>query len=149
MAQTTASQCPAPFATFNQDVYQSFLSRAGEHFAMIGLLGGLYGTGYLGQPHLQSLRALLTLCPRCAHHPFRPLRVRSHTVTSSSWCFSYPQQYTSSLPSYRGGQTLQPASCYPHPNSGLIINMSTSRPPTRTQSAPAPTNSMTAALLPH
>ena len=172
-----ANQCPAPSATFNQDVYQSFISRAEERFAMIGLLGGLYGTGDPGQSHFQSLRALLTLCPRRAHHPFRPLRVHSHTVSlrhyrfvgcailtyniaaissllpsscaSSSWCFSHPQQYMSSLLSSRGGLTSLLASCYPHPNYGLIINLSTSRPPTRTQSAPAPTNSMVAALLPH
>ena len=52
MAQATASQCPAPSATFNEDVYKTLLQLIEERFAMIGLLGGLYGAGSPGTLHL-------------------------------------------------------------------------------------------------
>ena len=41
--QARDSQCPAPSATLNNDIYQMYFQELEERFASVGLLGGLYG----------------------------------------------------------------------------------------------------------
>ena len=43
MSQTTNEHYPAPSATFDEDLFHAGVLQVQQDFAILGLLGGLYG----------------------------------------------------------------------------------------------------------